>query len=178
MARELWFLQPTAAAPLPAARQSPRGRSPEAPGPAKLFLARYRCRHYQPVSAASPARSYSPVSNRNHYCATTTPPGLSSRLRRLFSVAGKSFPGHRGQTLRVACGRPLQGRYYRPAHLRPLLSRDFREVGIPLRLRMTGAPIHQHCLPGKFTERWGVYPAVSSPHFPQSNGHAEAAVKS
>ncbi|XP_069978514.1 uncharacterized protein [Penaeus vannamei] len=30
----------------------------------------------------------------------------------------------------------------------------------------------------RFTERWGIHHLVASPHYPQSNGHAEAAVKS
>ncbi|XP_076060199.1 uncharacterized protein LOC143036563, partial [Oratosquilla oratoria] len=53
----------------------------------------------------------------------------------------------------------------------------FREVGVPLRLRTDGGPPFTSAEFNRFTERWGVHHSVTSPHYPQSNGHAEAAVK-
>ncbi|XP_064081863.1 uncharacterized protein LOC135198221 [Macrobrachium nipponense] len=51
------------------------------------------------------------------------------------------------------------------------------EVGVPLRLRTDGGPQFTSKEFADFTERWGVHHITSSPHYPQSNGHAEAAVK-
>ena len=53
----------------------------------------------------------------------------------------------------------------------------FREVGVPVRLRTDGGPPFTSHDFKRFTERWGVNHIISSPHYPQSNGHAEAAVK-
>ena len=53
----------------------------------------------------------------------------------------------------------------------------FREVGVPLRLRTDGGPPFSSCEFADFTKRWGVHHIMSSPGYPQSNGHAEAAVK-
>ena len=55
--------------------------------------------------------------------------------------------------------------------------RYFREVGVPLRLRTDGGPQFTSSDFADFTKRWGVHHITSSPHYPQSNGHAEAAVK-
>ncbi|XP_068216653.1 uncharacterized protein [Palaemon carinicauda] len=52
-----------------------------------------------------------------------------------------------------------------------------REVGVPLRLRTDGGPQFTSREFADFAERWGVHHITSSPHYPQSNGHAEAAVK-
>ncbi|KAG0725797.1 hypothetical protein GWK47_004545 [Chionoecetes opilio] len=102
---------------------------------------------------------------------------LRVRLGRLFLGRREVVPGDRRQTLRVACGRPLRGRYYRQHTIR-LFCRCFLDVGVPLRLRTDGGPQFTSTDFRNFMERWGVYYAVSSPHYPQSNGHAEAAVKS
>ncbi|MFV0366579.1 MAG: RNase H-like domain-containing protein [Mangrovibacterium sp.] len=53
----------------------------------------------------------------------------------------------------------------------------FREVGVPLRLRTDGGPPFSSSEFADFTRRWGIQHFTSSPHYPQSNGHAEAAVK-
>ncbi|XP_076060283.1 uncharacterized protein LOC143036605 [Oratosquilla oratoria] len=53
----------------------------------------------------------------------------------------------------------------------------FREVGVPLRLRTDGGPQFTSQEFRSFAARWGVRHIVTSPHYPQSNGHAEAAVK-
>ncbi|XP_064085372.1 uncharacterized protein LOC135200694 [Macrobrachium nipponense] len=55
--------------------------------------------------------------------------------------------------------------------------RYFREVRVPLRLHTDGGPQFTSKEFADFTERWGVHHITSSPHYPQSNGHAEAAVK-
>ncbi|MEL6606359.1 MAG: RNase H-like domain-containing protein, partial [Cyanobacteria bacterium J06614_10] len=53
----------------------------------------------------------------------------------------------------------------------------FREVGVPLRLRTDGGPPFSSHDFRNFTDRWCVNHIITSPHYPQSNGHAEAAVK-
>ena len=53
----------------------------------------------------------------------------------------------------------------------------FRGVGVPVRLRTDGGPQFTSLEFKNFLQRWGVKHLISSPHYPQSNGHAEAAVK-
>lgn len=55
--------------------------------------------------------------------------------------------------------------------------RYFREVGVPLCLRTDGGPQFTSSEFQRSMERWGVRHHVTSPHYPQSNSHAEAAVK-
>ncbi|XP_064081491.1 uncharacterized protein K02A2.6-like [Macrobrachium nipponense] len=54
----------------------------------------------------------------------------------------------------------------------------FREVGVSLCLRADGGPQFTSNEFRDFMERWGVRHVITSPYYPQSNGHAEAAVKS
>ena len=93
-----------------------------------------------------------------------------------FSVAGKSFlviaDRLSGWPVVIPCGRDTTTQ-----HTIRMFCRYFREVGVPLRLRTDGGPQFTSSDFLKFTEHWGVYHVVSSPHYPQSNGHAEAAVK-
>ncbi|XP_066982642.1 uncharacterized protein [Macrobrachium rosenbergii] len=53
----------------------------------------------------------------------------------------------------------------------------FCEVGVPLRLQTDGRPPFSSQDFKRFTERWGVRHIITFPHYPQSNGHTEAAVK-
>ena len=53
----------------------------------------------------------------------------------------------------------------------------FATFGAPVMLRTDGGPQFSSKEFGDFLLRWGVRHEVSSPHFPQSNGHAEAGVK-
>jgi len=53
----------------------------------------------------------------------------------------------------------------------------FVSMGVPNKLRSDGGPQFASAEFSSFMSRWGVEHAMSSPHFPQSNGHAEAAVK-
>lgn len=94
-----------------------------------------------------------------------------------FTVAGKSFlviaDRLSGWPVVVPCGGDTTA-----AHTIKMFCRYFREVGVPLRLRTDGGLQFTSADFKDFTERWGVHHLVTSPHYHQSNGHAEAAVKS
>ncbi|XP_043240720.1 uncharacterized protein K02A2.6-like [Amphibalanus amphitrite] len=53
----------------------------------------------------------------------------------------------------------------------------FSYTGVPVVLRTDGGPQFTAGLTRRFLEKWGVKHQISSPHYPQANGHAEAAVK-
>ena len=53
----------------------------------------------------------------------------------------------------------------------------FVDTGVPVRIRTDGGPQFSSSSFRQFLKRWGVIQALSSPHYAQSNGHAEAAVK-
>ncbi|XP_045120473.1 uncharacterized protein LOC123509916 [Portunus trituberculatus] len=94
-----------------------------------------------------------------------------------FTVAGKSFlviaDRLSGWPVVVPCGADTTA-----TRTIQMFCRYFREVGVPLRLRTDGGPQFASADFQNFMERWGVHHIVTSPHYPQSNGHAEAAVKS
>ena len=58
------------------------------------------------------------------------------------------------------------------------LRENFVTLGVPVRLRTDGGPQFTSHDFKAFMRRWGVRHVLSSPHYPASNGHAEAAVKS
>ncbi|KAG0725211.1 Transposon Tf2-6 polyprotein [Chionoecetes opilio] len=129
------------------------------------------------VQACEPCQILQPSQQQEPLLCDDHPPGLSSPFRRLSPVAGKSFlviaDRLSGWPVVVPCGADTTA-----THTIRLFCRYFRDVGVPLRLRTDGGPQFTSTAFRNFTERWGVYHAVSSPHYPQSNGHAEAAVKS
>ena len=55
--------------------------------------------------------------------------------------------------------------------------RAFVALGVPVRFRSDGAPQFASREFRQFLKRWGVNAVLSTPHCPQSNGLAEAAVK-
>ena len=55
--------------------------------------------------------------------------------------------------------------------------RAFVALGVPVRFRSDGAPQFASREFRQFLKRWGVNAVLSTPHYPQSNGLAEAAVK-
>ncbi|XP_045134076.1 uncharacterized protein K02A2.6-like [Portunus trituberculatus] len=93
-----------------------------------------------------------------------------------FSVAGKAFlviaDRLSGWPVVVSCGADTTSaatiRHFR---------RLFRDLGVPVRLRTDGGPQFASREFSTFLERWGVRHDTSTPHYPQSNGHAESAVK-
>ncbi|XP_045130248.1 uncharacterized protein LOC123515570 [Portunus trituberculatus] len=94
-----------------------------------------------------------------------------------FTVAGKSFlviaDRLSGLPVVVPCGTDTTA-----TRTIQMFCRYFREVGVPLRLRTDGGPQFASADFQNFMERWGVHHIVTSPHYPQCNGHAEVAVKS
>ncbi len=57
------------------------------------------------------------------------------------------------------------------------LTTDFCTYGTPLRMRTDGGPQFASAAFQEFLAEWNVATGYSTPHYPQSNGHAEAAVK-
>ncbi|XP_065182117.1 uncharacterized protein K02A2.6-like [Sycon ciliatum] len=55
--------------------------------------------------------------------------------------------------------------------------RWFADVGVPRKIFTDGGPQFAASRVREFCERWGVEQCFSTPHYPQSNGHAESAVK-
>ena len=94
-----------------------------------------------------------------------------------FSVAGKSFlviaDRLSGWPVVIPCGNDTTA----AATIRHFRS-YFRDLGVPVRLRTDGGPQFTSRAFEDFLTRWGVQHVVTSPHYPQSNGHGEAAVKS
>ena len=56
--------------------------------------------------------------------------------------------------------------------------RLFSSLGVPVKFRSDGGPQFSSMEFEKFLKTWGVKHAISAPHYPQSNGLAESAVKS
>ncbi len=53
----------------------------------------------------------------------------------------------------------------------------FATHGVPLRIRTDGGPQFASSTFQDFLKEWNIHPGPSTPYYPQSNGHAEAAVK-
>ena len=53
----------------------------------------------------------------------------------------------------------------------------FSYTGVPVVLRTDGGPQFTAGLTRRFLSKWDVQHQISSPHYPQANGHAESAVK-
>ena len=94
-----------------------------------------------------------------------------------FAVSGKSFLVVTDRLSGWSVVVPCKGNTTASNTIQ-IFCRYFRELGVPLRLRTDGEPQFTNREFQKFMKRWGVHHGVSSPHYPQSNGHAEAAVKS
>ena len=103
--------------------------------------------------------------------------------RRVFEVASADFFSHAGQTYLVYSDR-LSG-WMEIAQLPSTAARPtirtlaawFCRLGIPTMLRTDGGPPFNSHDFRMFLDRWSVTHAPSSPHYPQSNDHAEANVK-
>ena len=58
------------------------------------------------------------------------------------------------------------------------IRRYFVDAEVPVRIRTDGGSQFASSKFRQFLRRWGINHALNTPHYPQSNGHAESAVKS
>ena len=129
------------------------------------------------VHACEPCQVLQPSQQQEPYRSNDNPTRpFESVSADFFQVAGKDFlviadrlsgwpvvvPCSSGTTAQVLCR---------------AICKFFRDVGAPLRLRSDGGTQFTSAEFRDCMMRWGVDHVVSSPHYPQSNGHAEAAVK-
>lgn len=129
------------------------------------------------VQACDPCQTLQPSQQQEPLLSDDIPTRpFESVSADFFSVAGKAFlviaDRLSGWPSIVPCGADTTA-----SRTIRMFCRYFREVGVPLRLRTDGGPQFTSSAFKEFTKRWGINHVVSSPHYPQSNGHAEAAVK-
>ncbi|XP_037073925.1 uncharacterized protein LOC119095148 [Pollicipes pollicipes] len=102
--------------------------------------------------------------------------GFQSVSADFFHHAGKTFLAYAdrlfGWPIVVSCNREVTSRT-----LVCSLREIFSSIGEPNVLRSDGGPQFTAHHTRDFLVRWGVRHVLSSPHYPQSNGHAESAVK-
>ena len=128
------------------------------------------------VAACTSCQVHQPSQQKEPFAADPLP-------NRVFEVASADFFSHAGHTYLVYADR-ISG-WMEIAQLPSTAARStirtlaawFCRLGIPTTLRTdNGPPFNSHDF-HTFLNRWGVTHAPSSPHYPQSNGHAEANVK-
>ena len=129
------------------------------------------------VKACSPCQTLHP-SQQQEPLVTEEAPELpfESVSADFFSTAGKSFLVYvdrlSGWPVVAQCGSDTT-----TTATIAFFRKFFRDLGVPVRLRSDGGPQFASREFADFLHRWGVRHEMSSPHYPQSNGHAEAAVK-
>ena len=129
------------------------------------------------IGACSKCRLHLP-SQQKEPMMTEKPPS------RVFEAVSADYFAWAGRTFLVYVDRlsgwPFVSRVTGEATARDLVSSLrglFAATGVPTCIRTDGGPQFSARLTREFLRRWGVEHQMSTPHFPQSNGHAEAAVK-
>ena len=119
-----------------------------------------------------------PSQQQEPYLISTDTPSrpFESVSADFFSIAGKSYlvyaDRYSGWPAVGHCGNDTT-----TSKTIRLFRTFFRDLGVPIRLRTDGGPQFTSHDFADFLKRWGVIHDISSPHYPQSNGHAESAVK-
>ena len=129
------------------------------------------------VKACSPCQTLQPSQQQEPMMPEEAPElPFESVSADFFSTAGKSFLVYvdrlSGWPVVAQCGSDTT-----TTATIAFFRRFFRDLGVPVRLRSDGGPQFASREFADFLRRWGVRQEMSSPHYPQSNGHAEAAVK-
>lgn len=68
-------------------------------------------------------------------------------------------------------------RYVNAGDIIPSLIKNFADLGVSVRMRTDGGPQFASAEFQSFAKEWKIKVQPSTPHYPQFNGHAEAAVK-
>ena len=123
------------------------------------------CRTYQPSHASEPL-----LQDR----LPTLP--FESTSADLFSCQGWEYLVYSDRLTGWPCVAKI-GRTTTSVDVIHSLRRWFADVGVPSVLSTDGAPRFASHRFAEFYRRWQVDHILSTPHFPQSNGHAEAAIK-
>lgn len=129
------------------------------------------------VASCDACRTYLPSLPKEPLMADPPP-------TRVFETASADFFHHAGKTFLVVADRlsgwPVIASSGREATARTLVS-NLREifalVGVPQVLKSDGGPQFAARHTKEFLRRWGVIHRITSPHYPQANGHAESSVK-
>ena len=129
------------------------------------------------VRACEPCQILQPSQQREPLrCDDNPSRPFESVSADFFMTAGKNFlvvvDRLSGWPVVVSCGADTTSSAT-IRHFRQL----FRDLGVPVRLRTDGGPQFASREFAEFLERWGVRHDMSTPYNPQSNGHAESAVK-
>ena len=130
------------------------------------------------VEACQPCQIFMPSQQREPLMNDTAPTRPFEDVSAdLFSVSKKTFLCYADRF----SGWSTLGHYSSDTTTQAtirLFRRMFQDLGVPVRLRTDGGPQFSSSEFRNFMQEWGVEHIMSSPHYPQSNGHAEANVKS
>ncbi|XP_043232767.1 uncharacterized protein LOC122387025 [Amphibalanus amphitrite] len=129
------------------------------------------------VGACPACQQYLPSQQKEPLMPEKTP-------SRVFEAVSADFFAWAGRTFLVYADRlsgwPFVSHVAGEATARDLvcsLRQMSAATGVPTTLRTDGGPQFTARLTREFLRRWGVEHQISTPHYPQSNGHAESAVK-
>ena len=95
----------------------------------------------------------------------------------LFDFAGSKYLVYVDRLRERSTVDRWKGRDPTSADVIKVVRKNFRDLGVPVRFRSDGGPQFKSLEFAKFLDKWKVQHVMSTPHFPQSNGHAEAAAK-
>lgn len=124
-----------------------------------------QCQRYQPSLQQEPMKSDPPPQRP-----------FESTSADLFYYAGKEYIVYADRASGWMCVSPFATTPTSNMVVR-VLRKHFADLGTPVHLTSDGGPQFASLETNKFLKRWGVNHVSSSPHYPQSNGHAESSVK-
>ena len=102
---------------------------------------------------------------------------FTSTCSDLFSCGGKDWLVYTDRTSAWTCVREI-GRGVNSEQVISAFRAWFSELGVPTTLTTDGGPQYSSRKFREFCKTWSITHEMSTPYFPQSNGRAEAAVKS
>ena len=152
--------------------------SNEAKGPAHCVLAWHDIRYHQGSPRLSPLPRIFTSQQQEPLRHDLSPSYVFECVSAdLFDYAGNSYLVYTDRLsgwLSIAV-------WYKRAPLSKEVIRVVRQyfatMGVPVRFKSDGGPQFASRDFGHFMSRWGVHHCMSSPHYLQSNGHAEAAMR-